>query len=129
VELAAEGWDVVVGTVEPQSRDLSAAELRRWFAAHPLAEGHDHIHGANLGFRGSAFTRLHGFEPAPLHEDRKFVQAARTAGLRVLATDRGRVTTSGRRSSRVDGGFAAYLAAAASEPDGSGWATDRAEAG
>ncbi|MCZ2404368.1 glycosyltransferase [Paenarthrobacter sp. Z7-10] len=108
--LADEEWDVVVGKVQPDPNDLSDSQRALWFATHTLADGHGHIHGANLGFRAGAYAALGGFRHQPVHEDRDFVHAARTAGLRVLATDACRVTTSGRTESRVRGGFADFLA-------------------
>ncbi|WP_170133252.1 glycosyltransferase [Arthrobacter livingstonensis] len=107
--LAMAGAHVVAGTVEPVHVDLSSAALARWFACHDLSEGHPHIHGANLGFRAEVFTKLGGFSDQSLHEDRDFVAKARTQGYAVMATDSCRVTTSGRRHSRVDGGFADFL--------------------
>ncbi|MDQ6740859.1 MAG: glycosyltransferase [Actinomycetota bacterium] len=109
-EAAEEGWDVMVGTVEPETSDLTEAQLDRWFAAHSLRDGHNHIHGANLGFRADAYERLGGFQGLALHEDRGFVLAAAAAGLRMRATDACRVQTSGRTTSFVRGGFADYLA-------------------
>lgn len=109
-KMAEAGWDVLMGTVQPQQSDLSEAALAAWFAAHRLGEGHPHIHGANLGFRADVYARLGGFRSQEVHEDRDFVRSAAAAGLRLVATDICRVTTSGRLNSRVRGGFADYLA-------------------
>ncbi|MDQ6752908.1 MAG: glycosyltransferase [Actinomycetota bacterium] len=110
-EIADAGWDVLVGTVQPERSDLSQAALTAWLAAHQLGEGHPHIHGANLGFRADVYTRLGGFRPHQVDEDRDFVRSAAAAGFRLLTTDQCRVTTSGRVQSRVRGGFADYLSA------------------
>lgn len=107
---AEQEWDLVIGTVQPDPRDLTEAQRSRWFAAHTLGDGHGHIHGANLGFRAASYSSLGGFGHQALHEDRDFVRQARAAGLRLLATDACRVTTSGRTTSRIHGGFADYLA-------------------
>lgn len=107
--LGLEGWDVVVGTVEPVRQELSAHQHLLWRQAHTLAEGHPHIHGANLAFRASAYRELGGFKSIPVHEDREFVHAARAGGLRVRATDLTRIRTSGRHHSTVHNGFASYL--------------------
>ncbi|MCY0904519.1 glycosyltransferase [Arthrobacter sp. H14-L1] len=109
-EAAAQGWDVLAGTVQPDTSELTQEQLVRWFGTHTLREGHGHIHGANLGFHADAYLRLGGFEDVPLHEDRNFVLAAGAAGLRIRSTDAGRVRTSARTQSRVQGGFADYLA-------------------
>ncbi|WP_427018248.1 glycosyltransferase [Pseudarthrobacter sp. P1] len=108
--LACEGSDVVTGTVEPHRDGMTARQLSLWHRAHDLSEGHAHVHGANLGFRADVYQRLGGYRDVPVHEDRDFVEAARTHGFLVRATDLCRVLTSGRRHSRVDGGFAGYLA-------------------
>lgn len=108
-QLANEGWDVVAGTVEPHGGGVTARQLHLWQQAHHLAEGHSHVHGANLGFRADVYHRLGGYRDVPVHEDRDFVEAARTRGFLVRSTDLARVLTSGRRHSRVDGGFASYL--------------------
>ncbi len=109
-EAAEQGWDVLVGTVQPDASDLTEPQLARWFATHSLRDGHNHIHGANLGFGADAYAQLGGFLGAALHEDRGFVLAAAAAGLRMRATDACRVRTSGRTQSYVRGGFADYLA-------------------
>lgn len=113
--LAEQGWDVVVGTVEPDPGDLTARQLRRWHAAHLLTEEHPHIHGANLGLRADTYGTLGGFPEVAVHEDRDLVAAARAAGMKVKATDACRVLTSGRTRSTVAGGFATYLAAGGME--------------
>ncbi|MGO4383057.1 glycosyltransferase [Specibacter sp. RAF43] len=107
--LAVEGWDVVAGTVEPHGGGLTARQLSLWHLAHKLAEGHGHVHGANLGFRGDVYGSLGGYRDAAVHEDRDFVQAARNRGYLVRSTDLSRVRTSGRQIGRVRGGFADYL--------------------
>ncbi len=109
VALARDGVDVVVGTVEPDPVDLDLPTVRRWRSRHDLREGHGHVHGANLGFSLAAYDRVGGFPAARRQEDVAFVHRAQSLGLRVRATDLHRVTTSGRRSGRAPGGFAAYL--------------------
>lgn len=108
LDLANEGADCVVGTVEPVGVPARAAQ--EWRRRHHLAEGHPHVHGANLGIRASTYLDVGGFAPLPLHEDAELVARIRDAGHRCVATDRARVATSGRLTSRVTGGFATYLA-------------------
>jgi glycosyltransferase involved in cell wall biosynthesis len=109
VALAEAGADLVVGTVQPDPGDLGAAEWERWWARHTMPDGHEHVHGANLGFTLAAHDRVGGFPHLPLHEDVELVRRIREAGLTCVAPGALRVTTSGRRSNRAPGGFAAYL--------------------
>lgn len=106
---AAEGIGLVVGTVQPRPGDLSPAALSAWHQRHTTADGHDHVHGANLGFTLDAYRAAGGFPPVPTHEDVGLVAAARAAGVPSLATGAVPVVTSGRRTGRAPGGFAHYL--------------------
>ncbi|PKW26555.1 glycosyltransferase [Phycicoccus duodecadis] len=110
VALAESGTDLVVGTVVPVDV-VDPAVLLAWRARHRLREGHGHVHGANLGVRAAAYLEAGGFAEVGLHEDVGLVTRVRDAGHPWVATDRVRVRTSGRSSSRVEGGFATYLAA------------------
>ncbi len=109
VEAAAEGLDLLIGSVEPDPADLDPDELVAWWARHTIPEGHDHVHGANLGFRLDAYAAVGGFEPVAVHEDVRLVQALRAAGVRWRATTQTQVLTSGRRWGRTPAGFAAYV--------------------
>lgn len=106
--LAAAGADLVLGTVEPADADPDV--LAAWLARHELAEGHQYVHGANLGIRAGRYTQLGGFAPLRTHEDVDLAVRARAAGLSCVATDAHRVRTSARRVGRVLDGFAGYLA-------------------
>lgn len=108
VAFADAGLDVLVGTVTPAH--VAPEVLRAWQSRHVLTEGHTHVHGANLSFRGSAYLQLGGFAAVGVHEDAGFVARLRDSDLRWRATDTLRVATSGRLSSRVEAGFAGYLA-------------------
>lgn len=115
LDLADDGADVVVGTVEPLGI-IDPAVLAGWAARHELVEGHTHVHGANLGLRATTYLALGGFAPLALHEDVDLVRRARlNPSVRVIATDRLRVRTSARTDSRCTGGFAGYLADLAKE--------------
>jgi len=109
VEHATRGRELVVGTVRPDPGDLTPAEIVAWRARHSTADGHEHVHGANLGFSLRAYRRVGGFNPVPLHEDVRLVDAMRSAGIDSIATGSIPVITSGRRHARAPGGFAAYL--------------------
>ena len=109
VELAASGRDLVVGTVAPRPVDLDPDVLAAWHARHSSADGHEHVHGANLGFSLDAYDRVGGFAPLAVHEDVELVAAMRRAGVDWVATGVISVTTSGRRTGRAPHGFAGYL--------------------
>lgn len=109
---ASSGWDAVVGTVRvtdwsgysPAVRRLFRERYGRFTGAHP------HVHGANLGFRASAYLSAGGFSDTPTGEDHALVSSLEAAGGRVLRTARVSVVTSARRDRRAVGGFGDYLA-------------------
>lgn len=109
VALADRGCELVLGTVHPDTDDVSPALLSAWLGRHRLREGHPHVHGANLGFTLAAYDRVGGFAPLRVGEDTDLVSRMRAAGVRTVATARTQVTTSGRRAGRAPAGFAAYL--------------------
>ena len=109
VELAASGADVVVGTVRPNFRDLSAEQTTAWWATHVPGTANGHVHGANLGTRASILVAAGGFEPVLEHEDVLLVAEARARGARLVASDDAWVQTSGRPVGRTAGGYAGYL--------------------
>jgi len=100
--------DAVIGTVEPFGL-TDAAVLARWRARHHLIEGHPHVHGANLGLRGSTYLEVGGFRPMATDEDVDLVRRIRAHTARWVATDAVRVSSSARRLSRCRGGFADFL--------------------
>jgi hypothetical protein len=105
---AESGTDLVVGTAEPVGvADREA--LAAWHARHRLVEGHQHVHGANLGVRVDRWRQVGGFGPLVVGEDVGLVERVRAVTDRWVATDTTRVQTSGRTCSRVDAGFAGYL--------------------
>lgn len=109
VRMARNGRALVVGTAVPRTDDLTTDELALWHGRHSDAEGHEHIHGANLGFSWDAYDSVGGFAPIPTHEDVELVGALRRAGVDWMATGEIAVTTSGRRAARAPDGFASYL--------------------
>ena len=108
-QMADDGRDLVVGTVRPRPDDLDPSLLAAWRERHSTADGHEHIHGANLGFSLRAYRAVGGFAPLPTHEDIELVGAIRRAGFDALATGAIPVTTSGRHDGRAPDGFALYL--------------------
>lgn len=100
--------DLVVGTVEPFDAEDPMA-LLAWQERHHLAEGHQYVHGANLGVRSSMWRDVGGFGPRTLHEDVSLVGRVRARTPRWVATDTTRVRTSGRSHNRVPGGFGGFI--------------------
>jgi glycosyltransferase involved in cell wall biosynthesis len=109
VGFAVGGADVVLGTVVP-GHGLPVAAEHSWFHHHHLHEGHSHVHGANLGIRGSTYLSIGGWQPLPSGEDIDIAaRAARMAGVRIARTATIPVVTSSRRSGRAPHGFSSYL--------------------
>ncbi|MEU3847667.1 PIG-L family deacetylase [Micrococcus terreus] len=100
---------LVAGTVMPHPGDLDDDVQRLWYSDYEHREDHPHIHGANLGMPWSVYRELGGFPHVSADEDVSLVEAARTTGVPVIATDRTRVVTSGRTDGRTPAGFAGFL--------------------
>lgn len=118
------GADLVLGTVLP-GPDLSPALRSRWLGRQHLRDGHPHVHGANLGIRGSAYTAIGGWQALASGEDADLARRAAAAGWLVISrTAAIPVVTSVRRAGRAPGGFSSYLRAlgepAGVWPDGTG---------
>lgn len=109
VGLADDGADLVLGTVQPDPEDTVPGQLSAWHRRHDLTEGHPYVHGANLGVRLSTYRAAGGFGAGAAHEDVRLARGARAVGAVVVATDRTRVTTSGRTTGRAPAGFAGYV--------------------
>ncbi|MEV4782217.1 glycosyltransferase [Burkholderia sp. LMU1-1-1.1] len=101
--------DVVCGTiaVDDWSPHLDDAEtLRRHFhRGYTDADGHRHIHGANLGVSAAAYLRAGGFAPLACSEDVALVAALERSGARFAWSSAPRVVTSARRDPKARGGF------------------------
>lgn len=107
--LAARGFDLVIGTVWPDPSDSTPDRLVRWWGRHTLSDDHPHVHGANLGFRLSAYDAVGGFRALTTGEDVDLVERMRSAGVPWTAASRLPVLTSGRLAGRAPAGFADYL--------------------
>jgi hypothetical protein len=113
VTLADAGADAVAGTIlvddwhqqPPGTRDLFLTRYARDLGCR----AHRHVHGANLGVRGSAYSAVGGVSGRPLAEDHALVEALEAHGARIIRPPSLRVVTSGRRESRTHGGFSDYL--------------------
>jgi glycosyltransferase involved in cell wall biosynthesis len=128
VRYAGQGWDAIVGTIRvadwsgyrPGMRSLFRERYEResyepdepdepGVSGNAGAEQHAHVHGANLGFRASAYLRAGGFPALATAEDHALVAALTADGSRVLRTRALPVVTSARRESRAPHGFGHYL--------------------
>ena len=105
------GWDAVAGTVRVADWSGLRPSVRSLFRERYGAGSgpHPHVHGANLGFRASAYLRAGGFPEVPTAEDHALVAALTASGSRVCRTRALAVTTSARREARAPHGFSHYL--------------------
>lgn len=102
--------DAVCGTVSVTDWDTYGEPMRRHFdATYTDADGHQHIHGANLGVCARAYQRVGGFEPLASSEDVALVKALQAVGARIAWSAAPRVVTSARREFRAPGGFGSTL--------------------
>ncbi len=102
--------DAVCGTVGVSDWGSFGEPMRRHFdTTYTDADGHQHIHGANLGVSAQAYQRAGGFEPLASSEDVALVRALQAVGARIAWSAAPRVVTSARRAFRAPGGFGATL--------------------
>ncbi|MFC3298449.1 mycofactocin system glycosyltransferase [Arthrobacter agilis] len=101
--------DLVLGTVRPTLTADNAERMQRWSDAYTPRDGHPHVHGANLGIRGSTYGEVGGFGALEQDEDVDLVRRARGAGVDWTASGALEVTTSSRTVGRVPAGFSTYL--------------------
>jgi glycosyltransferase involved in cell wall biosynthesis len=108
---AAQGWDVVLGTVAVTGWSEHPPYVPAAFAArYESGNGpHPHVHGANLGIRASAYLAAGGFRPLRTAEDHALLAAATRVGCTVLRASDITVQTSARRQGRAPDGFSDLL--------------------
>lgn len=111
VRMTSVDADMVLGVVRvPVWRHLPAAVVRRYLRAYQSkGPGHNHIHGANMGFRAEAYWRVGGFRALATGEDVELVRRFEDAGLRIHRDGRLSVATSDRPDGRAPHGFAQHL--------------------
>lgn len=113
VALADSGADAVAGTIRVDDWHEQPRGTRDLFLARYASElrpaVHGHVHGANLGVRGSTYEQVGGLEGLPLAEDHALVDALEAHGARIMRPPSLHVATSGRRESRAPGGFSDHL--------------------
>jgi len=108
---ADQGWDVVLGTVTVADWDGHPPHVPATFdALYEFGDGpHQHVHGANLGIRASAYLAAGGFRSLRTAEDHALLTAATEAGCSVLQASDITVETSARRRARAPLGFSHLL--------------------
>ncbi|MEW5812266.1 MAG: glycosyltransferase family 2 protein [Actinomycetota bacterium] len=111
VRMTAPKADMVLGVVRvPLWRNFPAAVARRYLRAYRSdGPGHSHIHGANMGFRASAYWQVGGFRALETAEDADLVDRFLSARLLVHRDSGLSVATSDRVDGRAPRGFAAHL--------------------
>jgi hypothetical protein len=106
LEAATSGADLWAGRVRLADDAGPALLWTERYAAERFP-----VHGANLGFRATLYTRLGGFRRLSSGEDRDLRRRAAVAGFRIAYDSRATVTTSSRRVGRAPDGFASVLEA------------------
>src|SRR5690349_14639173 len=83
VRMTAPGADMVLGVVRiPLSPSLSDAATLSFLRAYDAdGPGHPHVHGANMGFRASAYWHVGGFRALATAEDADLVDRFLSAQL------------------------------------------------
>ena len=104
------GHDAVCGTVRlGASRWLSTQQRIAYDDHYVHADGHRHIHGANLGVCAAAYREVGGFPLLPAHEDVGLVAALTKASRSIAWHADPCVVTSARLSGRAPAGMSAFL--------------------
>lgn len=117
--VVAPGWfsrqlalrsEAVCGVVEVGDwTGFTAAERAAYEGGYTDADGHRHIHGANLGVSVSAYRQAGGFPQLCTREDVALVERLQALGVRIAWTNTVRVVTSARQDGRAPEGFATHL--------------------
>jgi hypothetical protein len=114
VRAADEGVDLFLGTVRP-AVGLPASVHSAWLTRHGRADGHRHVHGANLGIRASVLEAVGGWPHLRSGEDVELASRVRAVGAAVRSSGSAPVRTSTRLVGRAPNGYADYLATLARE--------------
>ncbi len=102
--------DMVLGTVRIPLWRLPVDVARRYRAAYKSAgPGHQHVHGANMGFRADAYWAVGGFRSLRTGEDVDLVERFESAHMSIRRDAKLSVATSAREDGRAPGGFAGHL--------------------
>ncbi|MFM0644775.1 glycosyltransferase [Paraburkholderia bryophila] len=104
--------DAVCGSIAVDDWTTHPLSVREYFRkTYVDADGHRHIHGANLGVSADAYRRAGGFPPLTCSEDVALVDRLIATGARIAWSAAPRVITSARAVARARGGFGDTLAA------------------
>lgn len=104
------GAEMVLGTVRIPVWRLPVEVARRYRAAYrSKGPGHDHVHGANMGFRADAYWAVGGFRALATGEDVDLVERFESAHMSIHRDAKLSVATSARQEGRAPSGFASYL--------------------
>ena len=107
----AQRRDAVCGTVAVRDWGTYGDTMRQHYdVTYTDADGHRHVHGANLGVSARAYERAGGFQALACSEDVAMVDALQASGAAIAWSAAPRVFTSARRVFRAPGGFGATLA-------------------
>ena len=102
--------DAVCGTVAVNDWGDYGERMRQHYQlTYTDADGHRHIHGANLGVSATAYQRVGGFQPLASSEDVALVEALLGSGASIAWSAAPRVVTSSRKTFRAPAGFGATL--------------------
>jgi glycosyltransferase involved in cell wall biosynthesis len=105
------GVEVVCGSIHVEDWSAHPSTVREIFSRiYRDADGHRHVHGANLGVCAMAYRRVGGFPSLQCREDVALVNRLVAIGASVAWSAAARVATSARVTSRVRGGFGDTLA-------------------
>ncbi|MEO6030828.1 MAG: glycosyltransferase [Burkholderiaceae bacterium] len=106
--------DAVCGTIEVGDwgdwGEHGERVRQHHLANYTDADGHRHIHGANLGVTAQAYQKVGGFQSMVSSEDVALVSALHRIGASIAWSAAPRVVTSARRAYRAPGGFGERLA-------------------
>ncbi|MBS7457006.1 glycosyltransferase [Coralloluteibacterium stylophorae] len=106
----AHAADVVCGTVRIEDwREHGDLVRLRYERGYRAADGHRHVHGANLGIAADRYLACGGFGPLRCGEDQDLVDRLQHDGARIVWTASPCVVTSARRDPRARGGFGDFL--------------------
>lgn len=113
LQLADDGVDLVLGTVDLVGEELPPATAARWWRDYSRLvdeASHAHVHGAHVGVRASAYAAVGGFAPVSAHEDVLLTRAvARLPWATVVPSVAVPVATSDRLRGRAPQGVSADL--------------------
>ncbi|SAK78372.1 Glycosyl transferase family 2 [Caballeronia hypogeia] len=102
--------DAVCGVIGVHDWSPHDGAVREHFGrTYTDADGHRHIHGANLGVSAQAYVQAGGFAPLESSEDVALVEALMASGARIEWSASPRVVTSARTDFRAKQGFGATL--------------------